>query len=320
MIRLHANEHPESVITGLDAALASAQAELHRYPAGAESLARALAERHEVRREQVLVGPGSADLIASLWRQATSPARPAAFAVPAFELYPLLCRQLGVPSLTWPAADAPPAASGLARAGLVALSNPYNPTGAHVPRRTVARLAAELPADTIVLNDEAYAEYAAWEPDDLSLAGLCELPNLLTTRTFSKLYGLAGLRVGYALGAPGLIGRLAAMQLPFAVGQLGAVAALHALERGDDVAAARRRVTVARERLTGDLRERGFEVAESQANFVFAAPPGGDPDGCAAALADRGVLVRSTPPGLRISVGSRAELGRLLDAVDEVLA
>ena len=224
-----------------------------------------------------------------------------------------------MPSRTWPASDALPQATALLHAGVVALSNPHNPTGAHIERRQVARLAGALPPETIVLNDEAYGEYATWEPDDLSIADLCDLPNVLTTRTFSKLYGLAALRVGYAVGAAGLIGRLTAVQLPFAVGQLGAVAALHALERGEDITSARLRVTRARHQLASDLRERGFDVQPSHANFVFATPANGDADGWAAALAKRGILVKSAPPGLRISIGSDHELDRLLEAIDGIL-
>jgi histidinol-phosphate aminotransferase len=317
LVRLHANEHPEAALPGLFDALRDAGRQLHRYPSGADALAEAIAEYHGVPPENVLVGAGSAEIIGLLWRVGTDAGRAAAFAAPGFELYPLLCRQCDAPIVNWPAfaplpADLPPGV------GVVAVSNPHNPTGRLIPRRELAVLAANAAAGAIVLNDEAYAEYADWDADDRSVLSLSHLPNVLTTRTFSKLYGLAALRVGYAIGAPELIARLAGARMPFTVGELSSVAALHALARRDELAAARSRIRADRTWLASELRARGFEVSPSEANFVWAVPPAGAD--WAAALVKRGVLVKAVPPALRISVGSRRELRRLLEAVDDVLA
>ena len=307
-VRLHANEHPEPALPGLLDGLRDV--DWHRYPSAADALAAAVAELHGVPRERVIVGAGSAELISLLWH---TTAGPAAFATPAFELYPLLCRQTGKAAVTWPARRGPiELPSGL---GVLALSNPHNPTGRLIPRRSVAALARTLEPGTVLLNDEAYAEYADWDGHDLTVAELSETPNVLTTRTFSKLYGLAALRVGYAVGAPELIERLSAARTPFTVGELSALAALAALARRDELDGVLGRVRDERAFLSAELSARGFAVSPSDANFVYAVPPPGD---WAVALAARGVLVKAVPPALRISVGSRGELERLLAAIDAV--
>jgi histidinol-phosphate aminotransferase len=320
-LRLDMNESADS---GLDLAalLASAEGTWHRYPAAGPRLAAAIAARHAVPADWVLLGAGSADLITLAWRAGTGPGRTAAFGTPGFELYALLCRQLRLPARTWPVAapaDALPGAAVLGGPppGLVAVCNPHNPTGSRVSRTAVAQLADRLPAGTVLLNDEAYAEYAEDGPGDVTLAEISARPNVITTRTFSKLYGLAGLRVGYAVGQPALLGRLAALRTPHMVSQLSALAALQAL--GDDaaVAARRRRTAFCRRRLRDELLRRGFTVPEACASFLLAHRD--DDIDWAARLAARGVLVKAVDRAIRITVPGTADLGRLLDALDAAL-
>lgn len=319
-VRLQANERAEPVPAAIRDAIVAATDDLHRYPGSTTRLAAALAAVHDVPVDRVLVGAGSAELISLLWRVRTGPDRPVAFAVPAFELYPIASTWTGAPVVTWPALDPPDLGELLARTrpGLVAVSNPHNPTGRHVPRRAVAALAAAVPADTVVLNDEAYAEYATWDPDDVTIAALSEVRGVVTTRTFSKIYGLAALRVGYEIGPAALLAEIRAVQPPFSVGQLGMVAAEHALADPSAVVAVAARTARDRAALGHELRARGFAVEPSAANFVHARPPTG-PD-WPGALAQRGVLVKGSGDGLRISVGSAAEIAALLAAIDDVLA
>jgi histidinol-phosphate aminotransferase len=253
-LRLDANEPADS---GLDLAalVASAAGTLHRYPVAPSRLTDAIAARHAVPADRVLLGAGSADLITLAWRVCTGPGRTAAFGTPGFELYALLCRQFGRPARTWPVATPSDVLPGEVvfdgpAVGLVAVSNPHNPTGSRVPRTAVAQLADRLPAGAVLLNDEAYAEYVEDEPGDVTLAELSARPNVISTRTFSKLYGLPALRVGYAVADPALIRRLAALRTPHMVSQLGALGALQALRDDAAVAARRQRTASCRGRLS----------------------------------------------------------------------
>lgn len=319
-VRLHANERCEPVSAAIREAITAATDDLHRYPGAATLLADELAAWHGVPGDRVLVGAGSAELISLMWRVRTGPDRPAAFAAPAFELYPIASTWTGAPAVTWPALDPPDLAelAGRTRPGLLAVSNPHNPTGRHVPRRSIAELAAAVPGGGVVLNDEAYAEYATWEPDDVTIADLAEVPNVVTTRTFSKIYGLAALRVGYAIAPAALLAELRSVQPPFSVGRLGIVAASQALADPTTVAAVATRTARDRGVLCRELAARGFVVEPSAANFVFARPVTG-PD-WPAALLRHGVLVKASGDGLRITVGSAPEIAALLSAIDAVLA
>ena len=319
-LRLDANEPADS---GLDLAalLAAAAGTMHRYPAAVGELTRAIAARHAVPAERVLLGAGSADLITLAWRQFTGPGRPAAFGAPGFELYAVATRQAGLPAITWPVTAPPdvlpgPDVLGGAAPGLVAVSNPHNPTGARVPRAAIDRLAGRLPAGTVLLNDEAYAEYVEDDPGDVTLAQLSRRPNVVTTRTFSKLYGLPALRVGYAVAEAELIRRLTASRTPHMVSQLGALGALQAL--GDDAAvtARRQRTAACRRRLRDELLRRGFTVPDGCANFLLARRDDGVD--WASRLAALGVLVKAVGPAIRITVPAAADLDRLLAALDGV--
>jgi histidinol-phosphate aminotransferase len=324
-LRLHANEHPGDVSADVIGAVATLAESVNRYPAPADALRAALAARHGVQPDCVLIGAGSAELVTLAWHALTDGTRSVFFHVPAFELYPLLARRCATPVITLPMAPEACCERALdllafdEQVSLVALSNPHNPTGALVPRRAVERLARRIPPTTVVLNDEAYVEYADLDPDDAAVADLCDLPNVLTTRTFSKLYGLAGLRVGYAIGAPALLGRLAALQTPFTVTALATAGALAALNDPEQPAGRRATNAAGRSRLSSALQRQGFAVRPSAANFVYCTPPGAPSSLWAARLLDHGVRVHTAGDALRITVGPSAEQDRLLDAVEAIL-
>ncbi|MFJ6795420.1 pyridoxal phosphate-dependent aminotransferase [Streptomyces sp. NPDC091268] len=320
MLRLHANEHPQGPSAGVADALHALVPDLHRYPVPSSVLETAIAELYDVPLNRVLVGAGSAEIISLAWRAFTSPTRAAFFHTPEFELYPILGEQCGTPVLTrpWPPAEDLAAHLAGLPVGLVALSNPHNPTGSARPRQAVADLAGALPDATVVLNDEAYHDYADVDDRELSLADLSDLPNVLTTRTFSKIHGLAGLRIGYGIAGAGLIGRLRALQTPFSVSTAACAAALAALADPGLPAERRDRNRRDREALAWELTLRGFEVSPSQANFLFVRPPNDRPT-WAADLLDRGVRVQPVGASLRVTVGTTAEVAALLTAVDDVL-
>ncbi|MFB7462284.1 pyridoxal phosphate-dependent aminotransferase [Streptomyces sp. NPDC056224] len=320
-LRLHANEHPQGPPAGVADALHALIPELHRYPAASSALETAIAELYDVPLNRVLVGAGSAEIISLAWRAFTGPDRAAFFHEPEFEFYPMLAAQCGTPALTRPWPLDGDLATHLADAsvGLVALSNPHNPTGSARPRREIADLAGRLPDTTVVLNDEAYHDYADVDDGELSLGALSDLPNVLTTRTFSKIHGLAGLRIGYGIGNACLIGALRSLQTPFSVSTAACTAALAAL--ADPSVPAERRAHNRRQRdsLADALTARGFEVSPSQANFLYVRPPHGRST-WAADLLDRGVRVQPVGADLRVTVGSATDVAALITAVDDLLS
>lgn len=320
MLRLHANEHPQGPPAGVAESLHALVPELHRYPSGEGALQAAIAELHDVPLNRVLVGAGSAEIISLAWRVFTGPGRAAFFHEPEFEFYPMLSAQCGTAALTraWPPEEDLAEYLRQERVGLMALSNPHNPTGAWLPRQAIADLAGRLPDTTVVLNDEAYYDYVDVPDAGPSLKALSELPNMLTTRTFSKIHGLAGLRVGYGVGNARLIGLLRALQTPFSVSSTACSAALAALADQTLVLDRRTRNREQREAMAAALTGRGFEAEPSQANFLYVRPPRGTAD-WVADLLDRGVRVYPVGTALRVTVGSAAETAVLIAAVDDIL-
>jgi histidinol-phosphate aminotransferase len=252
-----------------------------------------------------------------------------ACAEPTFSIPALLARAHGARVATV-AVDADyavsPAALAATRARLIYLCTPNNPTGTATAGARIAALARS--TEAVVLIDEAYADFA--EEDNTALA--LERDNVLVVRTMSKAFGLAGVRVGYAIGSPALIARLERARGPYAVSAGGAAAATAALR--EDLAWVRERAryaVTARQRLSADLRSRGLEPAPSSANFVFV--PMARAAAVAEAMQSRAVLVRAftTLPrvspalartdgdALRITVGPENEMARALDALDNAM-
>ncbi|MEM9070974.1 MAG: histidinol-phosphate transaminase [Myxococcota bacterium] len=328
-IKLASNENPIGPSPKVTAALREAAASLHFYPDGAGfSLRSAIADHHGIAMDEVCLGNGSNELIDLLCRTFPSRDDHIVFGKPSFVCYWLGATAAGVSfsevplkdHLAWDI-DAMLAAV-QPNTKLLFLANPNNPTGAHVGEADLRRLLEGLPPRVVCVIDEAYVEFA--DADDyvsaLSLRDLRE--RLIVLRTFSKAYGLAGLRVGYALGPPSLIDYLMRMRAPFNVGSLGQLAARVALEDPDHVAAYVALNAKERTRVAAGLRELGLEVAPSQANFVLVnvKRPGAE---VYDALLRRGVIVRTMPPPidtwLRVSIGTEPMNDRLLNAMREVV-
>jgi histidinol-phosphate aminotransferase len=301
----------------------------HRYPDGAAYELRAkLAAKHGVSREEVLLGAGSNELLDLCARVFCTPEHHIVFAEPAFVVYRIAALACGVPFTAVPLTaelrhDLPAMAAAVTpKTRLMFVANPNNPTGTHVGRAAVEKLLREVPPEVIIVMDEAYFEYADAPdyPDSMELRGLRE--RLLVLRTFSKIYGLAAFRVGYAVGPRPLIDYLNRVRAPFNVSTLAQAAALAALDDQDHVQTARSLNQKERQRVTEALSARGLTVAPSQANFVLVdlhrpARPVYD------ALLKKGVIVRpfaSLPTSLRVTLGTERENGRFLDALAEVLS
>jgi histidinol-phosphate aminotransferase len=301
---------------------------LHRYPhLSGSDLRGALAERHGVDPDRLILGNGAAELLSAATRALIEPAQQLLTRWPSYPLYPIMARRAhgravrvsgSVDALLEAAAREPDVR-------VIALASPNDPTGELLPAHELQRLLEQLPAGVAVLLDESLVEFADAQPASASLELLEHHPRLLVFRSFSKAWGLAGLRIGYALGAPGsgdLLSELAPDLGVSEISQAGAFEALHSCSELID----RRVHTICEERprLTAALRERGFDVADSQANFVWAAHPALAGGELAARLARAGVLVAAgdalgEPRHVRIALHSTAATDRLVNAIDKAL-
>jgi len=339
-VKLASNENPLGPGPYARAAIARATQSLGLYPDGnGFELKQALAKRHGVGIEQITLGNGSNDLLQMLAEAFLTAGVEAVYSQYCFAIYPLVVQATGATARVAPAyPDSHPMALGHdldamaklvnAHTRLVFIANPNNPTGTWVEAAQLRRFLANLPTTTVVLVDEAYFEYAHNEHARLAPSStgfpdaslwLREFPNLVVTRTFSKAYGLAGLRVGYSLSSTGIAEVLNRVRQPFNVNSLALAAAEAAL---DDVEHLRLSLTVAgsgMQQISTGLKMLGVRVYPSIGNFVLAdcRRPAGE---VYEALLRQGVIVR--PLGgyelathVRITIGTEQENARMLAAL-----
>ncbi len=335
IVKLASNENPFGPSASV-AAMLAAPGDLARYPDGSgHRLKSALAGNLGVAREQITLGNGSNDVLELLARVFLQPGLNAVCSAHAFAVYPLATLAAGgelreVPAL--PADHAQAYGHDLAafpdrvdaHTRLVFVANPNNPTGTWVAPEAVEALLEALPADVVIVLDEAYHEYqdAVGRPDSLGL--LARYPNLVITRTFSKVYGLAGLRIGYALSHPQIADLLNRVRQPFNNNSLALGAAELALADTAHVAHSVAENRSGAQYLQSALAEMDVRALPSQANFLcfdFGRPAQPIYD----ALLREGVIVRplggyKLPNHLRITVGQKSENLRLVDALRRVLA
>lgn len=333
-VKLASNEVAFPPLPAVVQAIAQAAGETNRYPDnGAVVLTQALADRYGVDPAQVATGCGAVTLCQELAQAYSDPGTSIAFAWRSFEMYPLLARVAGARAIQVPLVPGRPGGpadthdlDGLLAAiddstRLVFVCNPNNPTGTAVRRAELERFLDAVPASTLVVLDEAYREFVTDPdvPDGIEL--MRGRPNVAVLRTFSKAWGLAGLRVGYLVAEdPAVAEAVRKTHVPFSVSMLAQAAAVAALSSEDEVRARCAAVTAERERLTGALRERGFDVSDSQANFVWL-PLGEESAGLAAGLESRAVITRPfAGDGIRVTVGAPEEDDVFLAALDEVRA
>jgi histidinol-phosphate aminotransferase len=315
--------HPEVV----NAITFVARRGMQRYPHMRGSQLRTrLAERHSVDPARLIVGNGSAELLSAATRALIEPGQELITSWPSYPLFPIMARRAhgravpvsgGVDALLEAVGES---------TRVVALASPNDPTGELLPTAELERLLDALPDHVGVLLDESLVEFADAQPNDSSLRLLESNPRLLVFRSFSKAWGLAGLRCGYAVGAPGAEDLLAELEPDLGVSEISQAGALESLRSCTELIAKRvRRVSTERERLTTALRQRGFELSDSQANFVWLAHPTLDGGELAARLARSGILVATgdalgEPRHVRIAVRDEASSTRLLNAIDRALA
>ena len=322
--RLGSNEAPDAPGPGVLAAVAEAVADANRYPdLRGESLAAVLAARHGVSPDAVAVGAGSIVILDQLIRAWCDPGDEVVSPWRSYEAYPIIAGLAGARLVEVPldeAARLDPAAMLAAigpRCRVVLICDPNNPTGTRLADQTLDALLAAIPPNVLVILDEAYADYAhdAGEVGASPARRLGRHGNLAVLRTFSKAWGLAGLRIGYCLADPRIIAALHAVQPPFPLPVPSVAAALAALAAPDVTEARVRASGAERDRLSRGLRAAGLPVADSAANFVWL-PVGDLAADLTAHLAAQGIAVRSFPgEGVRITTGGSADTDAVLAAV-----
>ena len=321
-VKLASNEAPFGPLPSAIEAATRALVDANLYPDNAATaLVEALAARNGVTPQQVLVGNGSVQLCQHLFLTTVEPGDEAVFGWPSFEAYPIQAQQADATAVRVPLRDHTYDLAAMAHAvtehtRLVFVCTPNNPTGTVVSRAAVADFLAAVPADCLVVFDEAYREFVTGPdtPDGLEL--VAAHPNVLVLRTFSKAYGLAALRVGYAIAQPEVIEELRKLHVPFEVNAVAQAAALASLAAEAEMRARVAVVVAERERMYEELVARGVPVVRSQANFLWLDVPV-----TAVELAfhgeRNGVVTRSfADVGVRITIGTAEQNARVLAVLD----
>ena len=336
VVKLASNEFPLPPVAGVREAIAGVLDDLNRYPdSAAGDLRSALSARYSLSEERIAVGNGSLEVLLLLGQALLAPGVEAVFPAPSFSLYRKMCDVHGATAREIPLRDhvadldAMAAAIG-SRTSLVILCNPNNPTGTYVNAADVARFVDAVPADVVVVIDEAYNEFVTREDSQESLRLLERHDNVCITRTFSKIYGLCGLRIGYGLCSETLRGAIDTLRQPFNTSLVAQVAATEALRHQDEVRARRRDNAELRAHLVDGLAQLGAPSLPSEANFVLAdvsglAADGGDGSDVCERLTATGVMVRDgdafgLPGWVRVSVGTRDEIEFFLERLAAVAA
>jgi histidinol-phosphate aminotransferase len=327
--RLSANESPRGPVPEVIEAMKAALDGLNRYPdGGCADLRDALARRLRLERENFVFGNGSCELLMLLGEAFLSPEHHAVLPHPSFVMYRLIALAHGAPFtlVTLPGLDYnldAMLAAVRADTSLLIICNPNNPTGSYLEPDALRRFLRRVPIDTVVVLDEAYGEFVTSPRHEDSAAWLVDHPNLVILRTFSKIYGLAGLRVGYAIADPQVVEALDKVRQPFNVDSLAQVAAVESLRHPERTEERRRLVATERERVSRSLDLLGIGYHPSEANFLLVdvtrlAIPGPD---AAQALLEGGVMTRSgyameCPGWIRVTIGEAEENDLFLSMIE----
>jgi histidinol-phosphate aminotransferase len=331
LVKLASNEtpfqpHPQ-VLEAVEAQLRT----LNRYPDPAKStLRRRLSERTGVADGRIAVGNGSCELLLAGAEAMLEPGAEIVYAWPSFSIYPHLAAMTGARAVEVPLTDGQEhdldamAREVNAATRMVIVCNPNNPTATALPPAAIDEFVAGLPRSAAVILDEAYIEFCMTQDPDDSLALLKKHPNLILLRTFSKVYGLCGLRAGYALGSEEFRLAVDRVRQPFSVNALAQAAATEALNHTDEVERRVEQTAIERIHVDSELEDRGLRTTDSQANFSWVSLGDRDEDEIVEGLARQGVIVRAGKAlgqegWMRVTYGTRHENDRFLAALDQLI-
>lgn len=324
IVKLASNENPLGVSPKAMAAMQAELADIARYPDGNGFVLKdAIHKKFGVSHAQIVLGNGSNDVLELAARAFLSPGTSAVFAQHAFAVYPLVTQAVGATGITVSAVDFGHDLDAMRRAILpqtrmVFIANPNNPTGTLLDKAPLKAFLASVPQDVLVVLDEAYDEYLADDRKSEAIRWLAEFPNLIVTRTLSKAYGLAGLRVGFALAQPEVADIINRVRQPFNVNSMALAAAAAALEDDDFVRRSRELNDAGMAQITAGVKALGLDYIPSFGNFVSVRV--GDAATVYQKLLKQGVIVRPVvgygmPEYLRVSIGLESENARFLDAL-----
>ncbi|HLL86118.1 MAG TPA: histidinol-phosphate transaminase [Thermoleophilaceae bacterium] len=340
LTKLASNETPYPPHPAVLEAIQEATAILNRYPdPSAGLLRRRIADRHGVPQAKVAVGNGSCEILLAAAQAMLEPGAEIVHAWPSFSMYPHLAAMTGARAITVPLDsqgrhDLDAIADEITVATrIVIVNNPNNPTATALAVDEIDAFVARVPDHVLVIVDEAYVEFSMLGDPDESLALLKRHNNVVLLRTFSKVYGLCGLRAGYSLGPEPFRLAVDRVRQPFSVNALAQAAAAEALRHLDEVERRVERTVIERLHVQDALAERGLSTTDSQANFSWVAladeldedERAAREEAVYAGLARRGVIVREgsalgEPGHLRVTYGTRSENDRFLAALDAALA
>lgn len=331
LVKLASNETPWAPHPAVAEAIEKAARDLNRYPDPAAAALRGrIAERTGVAVGNVCVGNGSCEILLAAAEAMLEPGAEIVYAWPSFTMYPHLAAMSGARAVTVPLRDETHDFEAMARevtaaTRILVVCNPNNPTATALRVEEIDAFAADLPRHVCLIVDEAYVEFNTLQDPDASLPLLDRHPNLVLLRTFSKVYGLCGLRAGYALGSEDFRVACDRVRQPFSVNMLAQAAAAEAIRHQDEVESRVERTVAERLHVEAALAERGLESTDSQANFSWIDLGDRDEAELMRALGERGVIVRAGtalggPGHLRVTYGTRPENDRFLAALDQALA
>ena len=325
-VKLASNENPLGPSPRAVEAIWNAAERVHRYPdGGCFQLRQALSARLDVAPEQLVFGAGCDEILELLAKCFLGPSDEVVYAWPSFAMYPIVAQGMGATAVRIPLGGelvhdlSAMREAVTSRTRLVIVCNPNNPTGTSIGAAEFDRFAGSLPDGVVLAIDEAYVEYARRSDFPDALAWVRRRPATCVLRTFSKIYGLAGLRVGYAIAGRELAGYLERARHPFNVNVIAEAAALAALDDHEHVERTRETNAAGFEFLTRELRRLGLETWPTDANFLLAAAPAGTYE----RLLAEGVIVRpmgafGLPDHIRITIGPAEQNERLVKALERV--
>ena len=331
LVKLASNETPYEPHPQVLEAVKSQLRTLNRYPDPERSLLRRrISERTGVPASHIATGNGSCEILLAAAEAMLEPGAEVVYAWPSFSIYPQLAAVTSATAVTVPLNEAGEhdleqiASEITAATRMVIVCNPNNPSATALTPATIDAWVAELPRHVAVVLDEAYVEFSSLQDPDDSLDLFGRHPNLIVLRTFSKVYGLCGLRAGYALCAESFRLAVDRVRQPFSVNALAQAAAAEAIQHQDEVERRVAQNVIERVHVESELRERGLDTTDSQANFSWVGLGERDEDEIVDGLARQGVIVRAGKAlgeegRLRVTYGTRPENDRFLAALDGLL-
>ncbi len=312
-IKIASNETVHGPLPGVLEAITASAETINRYPDnGYRDLRERLAKHVDFAPENISVGAGSVSLCQQLIQITSTVGDEVIFGWRSFEIYPLQVRTAGATPVAVPLTDHTHDLDAMAaaiteRTRLIFVCNPNNPTSTVVDPAALEAFVESVPADILVVIDEAYVEYIrdGLLPDSLGLVR--KHPNVVVLRTFSKAYGLAGLRIGYAVADPDIVTALGKVYVPFTATTVSQAAAIASLDAADELLARTDAVVAERARVSAALAEAGYQVPPSQANFVWLPLPGRCAEFTNAAADDRLLVRPYGEDGVRVTVAAPHE-------------